>query len=259
MNENRNVMDVVVLAGEILLHNGAEIFRVQETIIKIAEAYNVASFDVYVISNGIFVSISEKGKYYSTGIKHVPLSPVHLGRVIAVNDLSRKIVQGQYTVEEAYNRLKEITQMPYKEEWFQIVCSGVGSGCFCYLLGGSISDSSISFLTGIILYIFVLSVSGKKLSKIIVHIFGSGLVTLCGLVFFYLGMGTELDKIIIGSIIPLLPGVPLTTSIRDFLNSDYLSGTIRLIDTLLIAFSIAIGVGGMLKIWSILFLGGVIG
>lgn len=259
MKDSKTIMNVVILAGEILLHNGAEIFRVQETMTKIAEAYKTASFDVYVISNGIFVSVSENGVHYSTGIKHIPLSPVHLGRVAAVNDLSRKIVEGKYTLHEAYDRLKEIERIPYKPKWFQIMCSGVGSGCFCYLLGGNVFDSMTAFLAGIILYVFILKVSDKNMSKMLINILGSGLVTLCGLVFFHIGMGDQLDKIIIGSIIPLVPGVPLTSSVRDFLNSDYLSGTIRLIDAVLIAFCIAIGVGGMLKVWGSLFVGGMMG
>ena len=51
------------------------------------------------------------------------------------------------------------------------------------------------------------------------------------------------DKIIIGDIMPLVPGIVFTTSIRDFYNSDYLSGTIHLIDALLTALCIAVGVG----------------
>lgn len=259
MSKKKKVMDVIILAGEILLHNGAEIFRVQDTMIKMAEAYQVASFDVYVISNGIFVSLSEEGEQYATGIRHIPLSPVHLGRVAAVNDLSRKIVEGKCSIEEAYEKLKEIQQIPYKPKWFQVLCSGIGSGCFCYLLGGTFTDSIPAFLAGIILYLFIFFAGKKKFSKIITNIFGSALVTLCGIIFFNLGLGSQLDKIIIGSIIPLVPGVPLTSSIRDFFNSDYLSGTIRLIDAILIAFCIAIGVGVMLKVWDTLLIGGLIG
>ncbi|MEG2653004.1 MAG: threonine/serine exporter family protein, partial [Ruthenibacterium sp.] len=56
----------------------------------------------------------------------------------------------------------------------------------------------------------------------------------------------NMDKIIIGGIIPLVPGMALTTAIRDFAGGDYLSGTIRLIDALLVASAIAIGVGAVL-------------
>ena len=68
------------------------------------------------------------------------------------------------------------------------------------------------------------------------------------------GLPDHMDRIVIGSIIPLVPGYSLTTAIRDFFNSDYLSGLIHLIDALLIAFSIAVGVGIGIKL--IAFLGG---
>ena len=40
MNHHQKVLELAVNAGEILLHNGAEIFRVQETMIRIAEAFH---------------------------------------------------------------------------------------------------------------------------------------------------------------------------------------------------------------------------
>ena len=59
----------------------------------------------------------------------------------------------------------------------------------------------------------------------------------------------SLDKIIIGSIIRLVPGIALTTSIRDFLGGDYLSGTIRMIDAFLVGGCIAIGVGAVVMLY----------
>jgi uncharacterized membrane protein YjjP (DUF1212 family) len=47
----------------------------------------------------------------------------------------------------------------------------------------------------------------------------------------------------IGAIFPLVPGVPLTNAFRNFTENDYLSGLIRLIDTLLTAGALAVGVG----------------
>ena len=47
---------------------------------------------------------------------------------------------------------------------------------------------------------------------------------------------------IIGALMVLTPGVALTMGVRDILNGDYLSGSIRLLDALVIAGSIAGGV-----------------
>ena len=47
---------------------------------------------------------------------------------------------------------------------------------------------------------------------------------------------------IIGALMVLTPGVALTMGIRDIINSDYLSGTIRRVDALLVAGCLAVGV-----------------
>ena len=77
-------------------------------------------------------------------------------------------------------------------------------------------------------------------------------MTLCGAAFFLLGLGNNMDKIIIGSIIRLVPGVALTNSIRDFFSGDYLSGAIRMLDALLVGGCIAVGVGFIIRVLSLL-------
>ena len=52
----------------------------------------------------------------------------------------------------------------------------------------------------------------------------------------------QVNFAIIGALMVLTPGVALTMGIRDIINSDYLSGTIRLVDALLVAGCLAVGV-----------------
>ena len=250
-NEN-SPLELAVLAGRILLSNGAEIFRVQETMERIAASYHMETFHVYAISNGIFACGTENGVAHTAEIRHVPLAPVHLGRVAAVNQLSREIAQGKHTVPEAFAQLRKIESLPFTANWFQVLASGVGSGWFCYLFGGSPFDCVVAFFSGLMVCLFVLLAGKKHLSKIMTNILASSIAAFCGLFLFRMGLGHNMDRIIIGSIIQLVPGVPLTNSIRDFFNGDYISGTIRLIDTLLIAACIAIGVGCVLKIASMM-------
>jgi uncharacterized membrane protein YjjP (DUF1212 family) len=264
---NRKVLELTTRIGEVLLKNGGEIFRVQETMQRIAKAYGVKQFHVYVLANGIFTSIEEDGQKMcrqlaqeeprqgpddACQVRYVPLSSVHLGRVAAVNNLSREIVENRCTMEQAWRRIEEIDQIPFTSQLFQVLASGVGSAAFCYLLGGSVLDSLASFLSGMLVWCFVLFLSAHKANKIMLNILSSALVTLTGVLFFHFVFGENMDKIIIGSIIPLLPGVPLTNSIRDFLNGDYLSGTIRMIDAVLVACCIALGVGIVLSLFTLM-------
>lgn len=62
--------------------------------------------------------------------------------------------------------------------------------------------------------------------------------------------------VIVGSIMPLLPGVALTNGIRDFISGDLISGVSRVSEALLTAIAIAVGIGSALKL--LIMLGGVI-
>ena len=79
----------------------------------------------------------------------------------------------------------------------------------------------------------------------------AALITLCCILGCSL-LGTEASHAIIGTLMILTPGIAFTMGIRDFVQGDYLSGTIRMIDALLIAASIAIGTGLVLSLYAFL-------
>lgn len=239
----REVLETAMEAGHILLESGAEIFRVEETIDRICGYYGIKSEHAFVLSHGIFITSGSEREEIFARVQHIPVSRVHLNRVAAVNQLSREIMEGRYTIGEVRERLDEIRVMPEKTKTMQILASGVGSACFCILFGGSFMDAAAAFLSGVILYFYVLYISGPHLSKIVGNIGGGALVTFLCMVMYLLSFGQHLNFMIIGSIMPLVPGVAFTNSIRDIADGDYISGSVRMLDALLVFFCIAIGVG----------------
>ena len=233
-----DVMQVATEAGHIMLENGAEIFRVEETMERITRHYGIDSGHFFVLSNGILAS---GGTRYSN-VEFIPFKGAQLEKVVAVNRLSRTIEKGGCTIQEARERLSEIKNMKAKPFLEQIMGSAVGSGAFCAIFGGSILDCAASFVTGLLLYVFVLLVSRRGMSKIVTNILGSILATVLSVVFMRIGFGQHPGNIIIGSLIPLIPGVPFTNGIRDLANEDYIAGSTRMIDALTVFFCIAAGV-----------------
>lgn len=242
-DHNREALDVAALAGDILLASGAEIFRVEETIDRIAHAYGVESCDAFVLSSGIFLTAGNEKEKEFARVRHIPLSAARLDKVTAVNQLSREIEHGMHTTAQAKKRLLEIQKMPSAPKGYQVLASGVGSGCFCLLFGGDLVDCGAAFLAGLLLYLYLLYLVKGRLSKIASNISGGMLVTLASVFFYQLGMGHHLGEMIIGSIIPLVPGVAFTNAIRDIADQDYIAGAVRMLDALLVTFCIAMGVG----------------
>ena len=245
MEESREkeVMEAALQAGHLLLENGAEISRVEETMERICQYYGVHSGNAFVLTNGIFVTVGNRNEPVFAKVEHIPVSGTHLDRVAAVNQLSREIEEGRYTISEVAGRLDDIKRMPGKTKHMQVLASGCGSAAFCYLFGGNAADSAVAFTAGVFLYLYVLYISGPHLSKIMGNISGGALVTAICILLYSAGIGNHLNFMVIGSIMPLIPGVPFTNSIRDIADGDYISGSVRMLDALLVFFCIAIGVG----------------
>lgn len=237
MDEQNRIMELAYEAGAILLENGAEISRVDETMRRIAGHYGVDDENFFVLSNGIMATAKGFAR-----TKFIPIKGASLDKVVAVNQLSREVSEGKCDLNQLESRLKSIRAMRPKPAWEQIAASAFGSAAFCIIFGGGFADSIAAFVAGLVLWVYMLFVGYRHLSRIAGAITGGLLATLlCG-VMFRLGLGTHLSNMIIGAIIPLIPGVPFTNGIRDMAHEDYIAGVTRLLDALLTFFCISMGV-----------------
>ena len=237
--EQAEALAVASEAGHILLENGAEISRVEETMERIASHYGVDSKSFFVLSNGIFTT-SSFNKY--ANVEFIPFKGTQLDKVVAVNQLSRDIVSGKYSLAEARTQLRAIRTMPPHPRWEQVLASGLGSAGFSIVFGGGMLDCAASFVCGVLLWLFVLFVTAPHMSKIVGNIVGGFFVTGLCILFHRVGFGHSLPNMIIGAIIPLIPGVPFVNGVRDVANEDYIAGATRLLDAMLVFCCLAAGV-----------------
>lgn len=237
---SEDVLEVASEAGHILLENGAEISRVEDTMERISSHYGVHTGHFFVLSNGIFTT-SSSNKY--ANVEFIPIRGIQLSKVVEVNRLSYRIVSGKVSLTQARAELDAIRDEPMKPAWEQIVGSAFGAAGFCAVFGGGFMDCAAAFVVGTLLYLFLLFVSSRYLSKIVGGICNSLVATLLCLASYRLGFGSSLSNIIIGAIMPLIPGVPFVNGVRDLADSDYIAGTTRLTDAMLGFFCIALGVG----------------
>ncbi len=242
MAYTKEILTLAVELGDQMLRNGAEIYRIEDTVIHILRAYDIEDFDVYVLSNGIFASANENKEDSCSMIRHVPLGSVNLGKISALNQLAREICTHECSLIEAWDRLEDCKNLRSYSKLTCIICCGLGCGAFAYLFGGRLIDATFAVIVGFVEQIALLAFTKHKVSRVLSNVFASVLVTILSILIMLTGLPVMQDKIVIGAIMPLVPGIAFTTSIRDFYNGDYLSGTIHLIDALLTALCIAVGV-----------------
>ena len=116
--QRRRIMDFIMAAGQTLLENGAEVFRVEQTMQIMARSLHLREFHVYVLTNGIFASA---GTAEISEVRNVPDRTIHLGRVAAVNELSRELAEGRVGLAEAELQLAAARRIPFPGAAAQIL------------------------------------------------------------------------------------------------------------------------------------------
>ena len=236
----RRIMDFIMAAGQTLLENGAEVFRVEQTMEIMARSFHLREFHVYVLTNGIFAS-AQNG----------PVRTTHLGRVAAVNALSRQIAQTGMTLDEAESRLVLARRLPFPKDHVQLLSGLCGAFCFAMMFGGNLRSALAAAGAGLVASWYLLWCGRHEVPGGFQKISTAALITLVCILLCNL-LHTSASHAIIGTLMILTPGIAFTMGIRDFVQGDYLSGTIRMIDALLIAASIAIGTGLVLRLYTVL-------
>ena len=235
----RRIMDFIMAAGQTLLENGAEVFRVEQTMEIMARSFHLREFHVYVLTNGIFASA---GTAEISEVRNVPVRTTHLGRVAAVNALSREIAETNMSLGEAEYRLAAAQRIPFPKEWVQLVSGMGGAFSFAMIFGGDLRSAIAAAVAGLAASGYLLLCGRHGLPGGFQKITTASLITLVCILLCQ-ALHTSASHAIIGALMILTPGIAFTMGIRDFVHGDYLSGTIRMIDALLIAASIAIGTG----------------
>ena len=231
------ILSLASEAGHVLLENGAEISRVEDTMERIATHFGEQNENFFVLSNGIFTT----GKAYAN-VKFIPIKGARLDKVVDINQFSRDVSAGKYTLDEAERKVEEIRRKPEKPLWEQFAGAALGSGAFCAIFGGSLLDCAAALVAGTLVYLFLVLVCVPSLSKPLSNIFAGALGTALCILFNSFGFGQNLGNMMVGTLIPLIPGVAFTNGLRDIAGEDYLAGITRLLDAMMVFLCIAVGV-----------------
>ncbi len=244
------LLRIALYAGELLVKNGAEMYRVEETILKICESKGISDVTPLVMPNVLLLSDqNSQACVYSKSIKK---RSNNINKIALVNDFSRKFVAGEIPLNESMPLLKNIdndTGYPY---WLVLFSAGLACGTFAILLGGGIGDFSASFIASCIAVWVNDMIFSHARTVFTGNFVASMFVGVISVLFFQLHLVNNLDSIIVAAALALVPGVAFTAGIRDFISGDLISGIARIGEAILVAIAIAFGVGSILMIYSLL-------
>ena len=244
-------IDFALQLGKELLSSGAETYRIETTIIHILEHEGLVNAQCFCIPTAIMLSVNNNNENISDMVR-INDKSIDLEKISRLNSISRKLTANIISLQEAKVELEKLKNTPDFPLYLTLLGAGAIGGFFSLLYHGKLPEF-IAALSISILVSFIL----LKMKSVSSNIFSSNLIggflnSMLALLFIAsyskFGIEASIDKIIIGSIMPLVPGVTFTNALRDSISGDFVSGLVRMSEAVLIAIAIAIGVGLALEI-----------
>lgn len=120
------------------------------------------------------------------------------------------------------------------------------SSTFSVFFGGSAWDSLAAALSSIFVFAIQHFLKKTRMNDILQSLLTSAFTACVVVLLLRLGIGQASDKITIGNIMLLIPGIAFTTALRDLINGDTISGLIGICEAVIKAIAIAIGFAAVL-------------
>lgn len=237
----KELITFVLDIGEQMLISGAEVNRVEDSITRMCSAYGAKRVNVLTITSSILVTVKmDDGEMY-TQTRRIRSYLTNLNKLDKLNDLSRYICDYKPDLEEIERRIEIVNEVGTYSPKQQYGIYALVASSFTVFFGGDVSDAIVSALIGMLLKLMMGFIRKIDKNTVITNVFCSFIVGLVTILSVSLGFGTNVDHIIIGNIMLLIPGLALTNAIKDIISGDTISGLLRLNEAFVIAVSIASG------------------
>ena len=225
--EISHFLHILVQMGEALQNSGAEVFRVEDTLNRIAIAYGAEDVNVFVITSSIVVTLTMPSLPPQTETRRLRHAASNdLLTLEKLNALSRRICTAPPSIEEFQRQLNAILAQ-HPDPRLHLAGSVLAASSFAIFFGGNLWDGLLAGGIAVLIcwmerYLSPFCMNGVEFQFIASFLSG-------------------------GIIMLLIPGIMLTNSIRDILLGDIISGSLRLVEAILMAATLALGM--MAAIW----------
>ena len=235
------LLDCMLEMGDLLLDAGAEISRVEDTLSRMGRAYGALRTDVFVIPSIISISmefpaadsLTETRRIHSNGL-------TDFYRLEKLNALSRSCCAEPLPTPELRAQLDHVAA---GRKPFAVILGGsvLAAFSFAIFFGGSIWDGLASAVFAVAVVLLQERLGRTELNTVAFNLLVSLLIGLGVGVFAAILPVLHMDKILIGDIMLLIPGLAMTNAVRNMLVGNTISGAVRLAESLIWAGALAGG------------------
>jgi len=240
------VARVAQLAAQLMLGNGGETYRAEETARRICRSFGYES-EAIAFPTGLMLSVGGE----ISRIGRVSRRQVDFSKIDRVNQISRELVSGERTLDDAEAELKALIEKPPMGWLLQSLIAAGSSAMFALTFAGAPFDMAAAGASAFLAQ----TVAGRLNDEAglpLISLMGGFLTALMALVMTTVFRAGDVNRIIISGLMPLLPGLAITNAIRDAMRGDLVSGMARAGEALIRAVVLAAGAGLSISAWMLL-------
>ena len=235
-------MDALQLAGKIIMENGGETYRAEETINRMGRGFGLKQVDSFAVPSGLFISYKNEGGEPVTSVRRVRKETRNLTRVDEVNQVSRLVSAGKLDCGGAFQRLREIECHPgsFAGLWCLPAAFLCAAG-FSLLFGADLLSFAAAGVVAVLVQLMEIFMSRFRSRGMAASILGGLMTTLLPLLLSRVLPALQTELVIAGAVMPLVPGLAMTNAVQDTMRGDMVSGISHGVQAILTACLIAGG------------------
>jgi len=236
------IMEIAIQAGSMVLENGGETYRAEETCVRMARAMGATHASAFVSPTLVMVSVQDKDCRSHTAMRRITTRTVNLRKIALLNDLSHRLVKhGCNDLAKVARLLERIDDSPTHGFWGMVLMGGFTGFFFALMFGCSLVQALCAFAIGFLLRIILLWIGKFNLNAFIVSVVSGGFISVACQIIYVLGIVPESVQMMTAALMQVVPGLALVNSIRDLISGDLSSGTARLMDAFMVATGLSVG------------------
>ena len=227
--------------GEQMLLSGAEVHRVEESISRMCTAFGAVRTDIFIITSSMVLTVFTEDNRTYTQTRRINGVTTDYEKLHKLNALSRHICKEKMDAQQIRAELAAAVTCKEYPFWLECICYALIAGAFTAFFGGAVADVLVSLFVGAIVRFGILLSETAIPNKIFSKFSSAVIATLLAFCAVSCGLIGNVDKVIIGNIMSLIPGIGLTNALRDLFTGDSIAGLLRSIEAALTALAIAAG------------------
>lgn len=238
----KEVLHILSLIGEKILKYGGEANRAEDTVCRISSAYGMEQTHVFAIASSVIITI-ENNDEILTQTRRILKTSTDLDKLGKLNALSREICAERLDYDVVMQKIEDIDKEKNYPPVVKMLAYGIIGGSFSVFFGGGWQECVVGFVVGALLYFVIRLFDYLQAPPFFTNVGGAASTVILIKIATFLFTSLDVSSATIGVLMNLVPGVLLTNCIRDFVATDYSAGTAKIMETLLVAAAIALGVG----------------